>query len=53
MEERELFPFRDALDRALAKEEDLALYCPSLDRALGDEARTAADDEALRGLELN
>jgi hypothetical protein len=52
-EARELALFRDALDRALAKKEDLALYCPSLHRALGDEARAAADEAAWKGLEVN
>jgi len=53
VEERELPLFCEALDQALAKKEDLALYCPSLHRAVGDEARAAADEAAWKGLEVN
>jgi hypothetical protein len=45
IEEGQLATFREALDGALRARDDLALYCPELHQALGDEARAAADQK--------
>jgi hypothetical protein len=50
IEEGRLATFREALDGALGARDDLALYCPELHQALGDEARAGADQEAWTAL---
>jgi hypothetical protein len=50
VEEGQLAAFRVTLDTILGPRDDLALYCPDLHRAVGDEARAAADEKAWTAL---
>jgi tetratricopeptide (TPR) repeat protein len=52
-EQSKLAEFRATLDRALKLKPDLALYAPSLHRALDDEQRAAEDDRNWTALETN
>lgn len=46
VEEGQIAAFRAALDAVLGTKDDLALYCPDLHRALGDEVRAKTDENA-------